>query len=96
NYYLVKPKELLLETPKISIKKVGQDKFEISSNTLVKDLFIYEQKSEQVMLSENYFDLLPNETKTIEIIWINSNNLPFSIEDIYFINLNQLHVRTNK
>jgi beta-mannosidase len=96
NYYLVKPKALELETPKISIKKVSFDKFEISSNTLVKDLFIYKQKSEKVWLSENYFDLLPNETKTIEANWINPNNLPINIEDLHFIHLNQLHVSSTK
>lgn len=68
-FYFEKPKFLNLEQPKIvtSFKTVGGKKFlEISSDKLVKNLSV-NFKNKKVFISDNYFDLLPNTSKIIEI-----------------------------
>ncbi len=80
NYYFVKPKDLLLQKPEIEVVlSKSEDAFEITTNTLVKDLFLTANEP-GVVLSDNYFDLLPNETKTIyfESDHSLSSNLPYS------------------
>ncbi len=65
NYYFVKPKDLLLQKPDIRIVNLpDEDALQIFCNTLAKDVFLSSNR-EEIQLLENYFDLLPNETKTI-------------------------------
>ena len=64
--YLVKPKELHLKREPVQkkITKVSEGfKIELSSKTLQKDVFLF--CNEIGHFSDNYFDLLPNEVKTI-------------------------------
>lgn len=65
--YFSKPKDLKLLQAQIetSISKTNKGfKIELSSSTLQKDVFLYtDQKGH---FSNNFFDLLPNETKVIE------------------------------
>ncbi|WP_223034693.1 beta-mannosidase [Hanstruepera marina] len=65
-YYFSKPKDLKLKPQsiqkKITITNQGFE-IELSSNTLQKDVFLF--CNEKGHFSDNYFDLLPNETKTI-------------------------------
>ncbi len=66
-FYFVKPKDLNLEKPniKVGFKKIeGGYKLIISTDKLAKNIYI-EFKNLSGFLSDNYFDLLPNETKTI-------------------------------
>jgi beta-mannosidase len=68
-YYFEKPKDIQFEKPEIKIQLVninGKVFLEISTNTLVNDLFL-SFPNQQVFFSDNYFDLLPNDLKVIEI-----------------------------
>ena len=68
-YYFEKPKFLAFETPNIKTEIVEEnDKqyFKISTDKLVKDLYI-NFKDQKVFLEDNYFDVLPNKIKSIEI-----------------------------
>lgn len=62
NYFFVKPKDLLLKKPEIQIEKIDEKTLKITTNRLVKDFYIY---SEEVHFNENFFDLLPNESRVI-------------------------------
>lgn len=66
-FYFVKPKELKLYEPQINLIIEKSDScynINISSNVLAKNVFI--ESSIYGKFSDNYFDLLPGEEKTIE------------------------------
>ncbi|MDG5491697.1 glycoside hydrolase family 2 protein [Psychroserpens sp. SPM9] len=66
-YYLTKPKDLQLHKAPIeqTISKTTQGfQITLKSKTLQKDVYLY--TAEKGHFSDNYFDLLPNETLTIE------------------------------
>ncbi len=65
NYYFAKPKDLQLIKPTITITPIDSSRFEISSNVLAKDVFI---NFDDGKLNDNYFDLLPNEKRIVELI----------------------------
>ena len=68
-YYFEKPKDLKLEKPNIKtelVQKGGKTFLKVNTNKLVKDLYL-NFPNEKVFFSDNYFDLLPNETKWIEL-----------------------------
>jgi beta-mannosidase len=62
-YYFVKPKELQLEKPTITIKIVGETLLEVTTNTLAKNVYL---QSEGHFFKENYFDLVPGIPKIIK------------------------------
>ena len=65
-YYLVKPKALKLKQGDIEQKITKTDigfSIELSSKTLQKDVFLYSDEKGHFL--DNYFDLLPNETKIV-------------------------------
>lgn len=69
-YYFVKPKDLKLENPAIVTELIvenGIQFLKITSDKLVKDLYI-NFKNQKVFISDNYFDLLPNEPRLLELI----------------------------
>lgn len=84
-FYLERPKNLKLENRKIH-KTISKTKegFSIilSSSTLQKDLFLY--TNEKGFFNDNYFDLLPNEKRTI--LFRSKAN---SLEDLKIKTLNQ-------
>jgi len=64
--YLVKPKDLNLKQGAIqkkAVKTLNGFQIELSSKTLQKNVFLF--CNEKGHFSDNYFDLLPNETKII-------------------------------
>ena len=66
-HYFVKPKELTLKKPLVSIYKPTCENAQcisVSSDVLMKDVYI-SIKGESVQLSDNFFDLLPGEERTI-------------------------------
>ncbi|MEZ4780478.1 MAG: glycoside hydrolase family 2 protein [Flavobacteriaceae bacterium] len=66
-YYLAKPKDLKLQQAEITqnITKTTEGfKIELSSPTLQKDVFLYTK--EKGHFSDNFFDLLPNQTIEID------------------------------
>jgi beta-mannosidase len=64
--YYVKPKDLLLQKPTIYFKYLNKNQIEISSDKLAKNVFL-RTDSKLYQFEENYFDLLPNEKKIIQI-----------------------------
>ena len=68
-FYFEKPKDIQFEKPEIKTELVNKDGklfLAVSTNTLVKDLYL-NFPNQQLFLSDNYFDLLPNEKKVVEI-----------------------------
>ena len=67
-YYFRKPKDLLLKNPDIrfNITDLGNHHYsiELLANTLAKNVFLQMPQS-RIHFTENYFDLLPEETKTV-------------------------------
>lgn len=66
-YYFKRPKELSLEKPQIVYlvqKQENEIVISLSCNTLAKNLFL-DIKDGESHFSENYFDLLPREIKTV-------------------------------
>lgn len=61
-HYLARTKDLNLAEPKVNITYLNNNKIQLSSNMLVKNLYL---ESEGVFFEENFFDLLPHETKII-------------------------------
>ena len=66
-HYFVKPKDLKLTDPGLNIEVNEEtDKYtiEVTSHSLVKNLFLTVDEGDE-MFSDNYFDVLPGETKTV-------------------------------
>lgn len=70
----VHPKELVLQKPQFAIFTSGKS-ISITSNVLVKYLYV-STKDKDINFSENYFDLKPGETKTI------NTNKPVNLPDL--------------
>jgi beta-mannosidase len=65
-HYFVKPKDLDLSKPLIKLKYISNNTIEISSDKLAKHVYLSSEK-EQLVFDDNYFDLLPNEKKTVKL-----------------------------
>ena len=63
NYFLVKPKDMKLRKPNLKIKKISSTEFEISTDILVKEVYLIGDSH----FSDNFFDLLPKTTKKITL-----------------------------
>lgn len=62
-HYFSKPKDLKLSQPNIRIKKISPTEIEISTDVLAKDVYLIGD----VHLSDNFFDLLPQTSKRIQL-----------------------------
>ena len=65
-HYFVKPKDLLLQKPYFEIKNLKGNRLEITANKLAKNVYLFSTDN-SIIFEDNYFDLLPNETKIIQI-----------------------------
>ena len=65
-HYFVKQKDLLLQKPTIYFKYLNKNQIEISSDKLAKNVFL-RTDNKPYQFEDNYFDLLPNEKKIIQI-----------------------------
>ena len=63
-HYFDKPKNFKLLNPSIKISNLTDNSFVLRADVLAKDVCI-SIDGEYINLSDNYFDLLPNETKII-------------------------------
>ncbi len=63
-YYFVKPKDLKLKAPTITITNLSANTIELSTDLLAKDVMLYDNQN-YLNFSDNYFDLIPNEPKII-------------------------------
>lgn len=92
-FYFQKEKFLILKEPKFTInikEAVTGYKIEISSNTLARYVFLsLKGKDNSAFFSDNYFDLMPNETKVVSLTtkcdfeYIKSNLKITSLHDSY-------------
>ena len=62
NYFFEKPKNLQLKKPTIKIKKINDNQIEISTNALAKDVYLLDENNQ---FDDNFFDLIPNESRII-------------------------------
>lgn len=91
-YYFRVPKELQLERSNLETTlKAVEDGYAltISANTFVKNLFV--QTDLEGNWSDNFFDLLPNENKTILL----KTDQKLSLEEVQFLSVNSLISKTN-
>ena len=65
-HYFVKPKDLLLQKPTINFRYLNKNQIEISSDKLAKNVYL-RTDNKPYQFEENYFDLLPNEKKIIQV-----------------------------
>lgn len=82
-HYFVKPKDLLLQKPSFVIGNLRGNQIEISSEKLTKNVYLY-TNDDSIIFEENYFDLLPNEKKVIQL------NKPLSSEILSKLKLKTL------
>lgn len=61
-HYFVKPKDMALTVPRIIVSQIDENAIEVTTDVLAKNVFLQAGK---VKFSDNYFDLLPGETKEI-------------------------------
>ncbi|WP_313807580.1 beta-mannosidase [Flavobacterium sp.] len=61
-HYFAKPKEMQFQQPKIVVSQLDDNTIEVTTDVLSKNVFI---NAEGVKFEDNYFDLLPGETKEI-------------------------------
>lgn len=61
HYFFVKPKDLKLSKPTITIRKISPTEIEISTDVLAKDVYLIGN----MHFSDNFFDLLPKTSKKI-------------------------------
>lgn len=64
-FYWVKPKELILQRPTITIKKIDEFTIEVTSNVLAKNVYL--SSMENTHFSNNFFDMLPNQVYIITL-----------------------------
>jgi beta-mannosidase len=65
-FYFVNPKDLLLQKPTFYFKYLNKNQIEISCDKLAKNVFL-RTDNKSYKFEDNYFDLLPNEKKIIQI-----------------------------
>ena len=82
-HFFVKPKDLLLQKPSFVIGNLRGNQIEISSDKFAKNVYLY-TNDDSIIFEENYFDLLPNERKVIQL------NKPFSPEILLKFNIKTL------
>jgi beta-mannosidase len=78
-FYFAKPKDLALEKPTITIKKVDDLIIEITSDILAKNVYL--STVENTHFSANYFDVLPNQVYRITLSKPSENIIVKSLFD---------------
>ncbi|WP_260142594.1 beta-mannosidase [Elizabethkingia anophelis] len=63
NFYLVYPKDLKLTKPNLLVKKISATEIEVSTDVLAKDVYLIGDTH----FSDNFFDLMPNTKKRINL-----------------------------
>lgn len=83
-FYFTKPKELKLSQPRIDLKLVNDSTIEITSNVLAKDVYL-SLPGEELTLSNNFFDLIPNQKTRIQLNKGNIDPTKIKIKTLYDI-----------
>ena len=81
----IRPKELKLQKPMFTIKRLGEGYFTIESNVDAKYVYLHHANSEYD-LSDNYFDLKAGEPKKLHL-----NNRYFTENDRKLVKIKSLH-----
>mgnify|MGYP000703191912 CR=1 FL=1 len=63
-HYFEKPRNLNLKRPTITIVNLSANTIELTTDVLAKDVMLFDNQN-YLNFSDNYFDLIPNETKII-------------------------------
>lgn len=63
NFYLVYPKDLKLTKPNLLVKNISATEIELSTDVLAKDVYLIGDTH----FSDNFFDLMPNTKKRINL-----------------------------
>ncbi|KIC64252.1 beta-mannosidase [Chryseobacterium taiwanense] len=63
NHFFVKPKDLKLPKPSIKIRKISSTEIDVSTDVLAKDVYLIGDTH----FSDNFFDLLPNSSRRINL-----------------------------
>ena len=63
NFYLVYPKDLKLTKPNLLVKNISATEIEVSTDVLAKDVYLIGDTH----FSDNFFDLMPNTKKRINL-----------------------------
>ncbi|MBC7845606.1 MAG: glycoside hydrolase family 2 protein [Flavobacterium sp.] len=66
NFYFEKPKNLELSKVKVKMKQISDTTIELSTTKMAKSVWLFLPNVDNAF-SDNYFDLLPNEKKIIEV-----------------------------
>lgn len=82
-HYFNSPQNLAIQNPNILIKSIGKNQLEVTSDVFAKNVWLT-FKNESIKLDDNFFDLLPNEKKIIQL----SNN--FTTINLFDINVKTL------
>jgi beta-mannosidase len=64
-FYFVKPKELKIQKPSLHINPIDATTIEVSTDVLAKNVFL--SSDENVVFSDNFFDVLPNQKRIITV-----------------------------
>ncbi|NNT70644.1 glycoside hydrolase family 2 protein [Flavobacterium sp. IMCC34852] len=64
-YYFVKPKDLQLNQPNIQLTKIDELTYEITTDVLTKNVYL--SAAEEVIFSDNFFDILPGQKLQIKL-----------------------------
>lgn len=63
NFYLVYPKDSKLTKPNLLVKNISATEIEVSTDVLAKDVYLIGDTH----FSDNFFDLMPNTKKRINL-----------------------------
>ncbi|MBK6731701.1 MAG: hypothetical protein IPG60_12350 [Bacteroidetes bacterium] len=84
--YLVPPKDLQLKKPEIEIDfQKNNNMLSVKTNVFTSGIYLYTE-SEELKLSDNFFDLVPGETKYLHI----EGNFSDDAENILYKSLNTI------
>lgn len=64
-HYFAPPKDLQLAKPKVSMRWLSNDRVEVITDVLAKNVFLY--SDDAIHFSDNFFDLLPGEIRIIKL-----------------------------
>jgi beta-mannosidase len=85
NYFFVPPKELNLIKPNITIEWNGTTSVTVSSQTFVKDLYLFTE-NEELNLSDNFLDIEPGKRIVLNLILPANNTGTIKFLSLYDIN----------
>lgn len=84
NFYFTSAKNLKLLKAKFYLKKLDDEQYELSSDVFVKDVCLYDEE-QNVLLSENFFDLEAGQVKRIKLEHAGKFNSTIVLKFMYLL-----------